>query len=100
MKAGRQGAARDAIVEFLKPGVPVLKTHVIGVLTGRGHAQRTLERAADELEHGRKLIGRKKHRDEFPEANNNAVVWELPALPAPPALPCAEIGEAEGDSDI
>ncbi len=100
VKAGRQGAARDAIVEFLKPGVPVLKTHVIGVLTGRGHAQRTLERAADELEHGRKLIGRKKHRDEFSEANNNAVVWELPALPAPPAFPCAEIGEAEGDSDI
>ena len=99
VKVGKQHAARDAIIKFLKPGTPVLKSQVIGVLTGRGHAQRTLERAADELEHGRKLIGRKKHRDEFPEANNNAVVWELPALPASPAFPGGGIGETEGDAD-
>ena len=36
VKAGKQHAARDAILNLLKPGTPVLKTQVIGVLSERG----------------------------------------------------------------
>ena len=98
-KAGKQRFARDAILDLLTPGAPLRKAEAIAVLTGRNHAQRTIERAADELQHGGKLIARKRAPGEFPNANNNAVIWELPALPASPALPCGEIGETEGDAD-
>ncbi len=100
VKVGKQHAARDAIMKFLKPGTPVLKSQVIGVLSERGHAQRTLERAADGLDFKGKMIARKRLRDEFPEANNNSVVWERPEPPASPEKTSEEIGEAEGDSDI
>ena len=44
----------------------------------QGLAERTIRRAADVMQFDEKLISRKVNLDKFPDANTNAVVWELP----------------------
>ena len=74
----KQDQCRDAIIENMEMGVPMLKTDVVRALRAQGHADRTIERAADVMRHTEDLNVRKVTADEFPEANRNAVVWELP----------------------
>ena len=95
VKAGRKHAARDAILGFLKPGKPMLKSQVLAVLSENDHAGRTLERAAEGLQFEGKLIARKRRRDEFAHANNNSVVWESPEPPDLPEKQGGETGKAD-----
>ena len=74
----KQEKCRDAIIEHLEPGVPMLKTEVVRALRAQGHADRTIERAADVMRHSEDLNVRKVTVDEFPDVNRNSVVWQLP----------------------
>ena len=74
----KRNVCQDAIERQLKPGKPTLKATVMAALQAKGHADRTIERAARVMAHERRLLIRKAKRGEFAGANANASVWELP----------------------
>ena len=74
----KQEKCRDAIIENMKSGVPMLKMDVMRALRAQGHADRTIERAADVMRYDEELRVWTVTADEFPDENRNSAVWQLP----------------------